>query len=319
MQDEILQMETEVAGNMPDHYVPIEGTALPTRKRAITESAEQSSFSRIRRADLPRFSGKSSRELAEYLNKWQVELEEKGGLRKGDNHRDAIVVAAKGLEGVALSKWLTWDGRLTIDDWDEYVEFCKGCIIDPSNRKANAIMEKMTMKQKSGQKVQQLLRRVVELEADIPEMDAEQEKGWQFLQMLADETREFILLYHKDEITSRDQVVQLAQRYEELEKPRQRGGGGGGSARPSQSSRSSAKPRNFGNSGPSSTSSNRPPSSTVGATATSNSAPPPPARAIPLAAANAAAADDSQMICNKCRKKGHRAANCPKRGKQSKN
>ena len=111
--------------------------------------------------------------------------------------------------------------------------------------------------------------------------------------MLADETREFILLYYKNEITSRDQVVQLTQRYEELEKPRQRGDNGGGSARPSQSSRSSAKPRNFGNSDPSSTSSNRPPFSIVDTIATSNSTSPPSTRAIPLATANTAAVDDS--------------------------
>ena len=319
MQDEIMQMENELAGNMPDHYVPIAGTALPTRKRAITESAEQSAFSRIRRADLPRFSGKSSRELADYLNKWQVELEEKGGLKKGDNHRDAIVVAAKGLEGTALSKWLTWNRRLEIDDWDEYVEFCKGCIIDPANRKANAIMEKMTAKQKPGQKVQQLLRHIVELEADIPEMDAEQEKGWQFLQMLQEETRDFILLYHKDEITSREQVVQLAQRYEELEKPHKRGGGGG-FARSSQSSRSSGRPRTYGSGGPGTSASHKSPVNTVGAATTSSSTVKAPAQTPPIVAqAGVTGADDTHMICRKCNKKGHRAANCPKKGKQSKN
>ena len=69
MQDKILQMETEVVDNIPNHYIPIEGIALPTRKRTITKSTEQSSFSRIRHTDLPRFSDKSSRELTEYLNK----------------------------------------------------------------------------------------------------------------------------------------------------------------------------------------------------------------------------------------------------------
>ena len=124
----------------------IAGTALPSRKRAIIDSTEQSPFSRIRRADLPRFDSKSLRELTKYLNKWQIELKDKGGLIKGENHRAAITVAAKSLKRLPLSRWLTWDRRLGIDDWDEYIEFCKGCIIDPANRKANAIMEKMIMK-----------------------------------------------------------------------------------------------------------------------------------------------------------------------------
>lgn len=97
-------MENELIGDLLDYYIPIEGTILLTRKRAITKSIEQSPFSRIRRVDLPRFSSKISRELVDYLNKWQIELEEKEGLKKGDNYYDAIMVATKGLEGITLSK-----------------------------------------------------------------------------------------------------------------------------------------------------------------------------------------------------------------------
>ena len=52
-----------------------------------------------------------------------------------------------------------------------------------------------------------MLWRVVELEADILKMDVEQEKGWHFLNILLEDTRDFILRHHKDEITSREQVV----------------------------------------------------------------------------------------------------------------
>ena len=305
MQEEIIQLQQELAGEMPEQFMEIAGTALPSRKRAITDSAEQSPFSRIRRADLPRFGGKSPRELTEYLNKWQVELEDKGGLIKGENHRAAITVAAKGLEGLPLSRWLTWDRRLGIDDWDEYIEFCKGCIIDPANRKANAIMEKMTMKQKPGQKVQAVLRRVVELEADIPEMDVEQEKGWHFLNILLEDTRDFILRHHKDEITSREQVVQLAQRFEELEKPYQKGGSSG-SAKSSHSSRSTPRSRNSSAGGAD------PQSTTTGAIKATIAPPSRPSLGFRQSQPRLSSTpDDTHTICHKCNKKGHRAKNCP--------
>ena len=221
----------------------IASTALPSRKCTIIDSTEQSPFSRIHRVDLPRFNSKSLRELTKYLNKWQIELKDKSRLIKGENHRTAITVAAKSLKRLPLSRQLTQNQRLGIDDWDEYIEFYKGCIINPANHKANAIMKKMIMKQKLGQKVQAVLQRVVELEADILKMDVKQEKGWHFLNILLEDTRDFILRHHKNEITSREQVIQLAQRFKELEKPYQKGGSSG-SAKSSHSSRSTPRSRN---------------------------------------------------------------------------
>ena len=146
MQNKIIQLENELIDLTLEHYISIENIALPTRKRAITKSTKQLAFSRIRRVDLSRFSGKTSRELIDYFNKQQIKLEEKRELKKGDNHRDAIIVTIKSLEGTALSKWLIQNGRLTINNQNKYVEFCKDYIIDPTNYKANAIIEKITTK-----------------------------------------------------------------------------------------------------------------------------------------------------------------------------
>ena len=241
MRLDIEQMERELAGESVDNPVEIEGTQLPTRKRAVTQSAEHSPFARIRRSDLPKFSDRSHQELVEYRNKWQVELEGEGGLPPGSDHREAIRHAAKGLEGNALSKWTNWSKRHEVSSWDEYINFCKGCILDPANRKANAILELMTLKQRPGQKVQALERRVLELKEDVPPMAEEELEGWQFLNYLLDETREHILMHHKDNIKSREQVVGLAQRFEELGKAAQKSSSS--TAHHSRGSRGAARPQ----------------------------------------------------------------------------
>ena len=145
---------------------------------------EQLLFSRIYHIDLSRFSNKSSYKLIEYLNKWQVELEDKGGLIKDKNHHSTITMATKDLKRLPLSRQLIQDRRLKINNQNEYIEFYKGYIINLTNRKANAIMEKITMKQKLGQKVQAMLWCVIKLKMDIPKMNVKQKRGQHFLNIL---------------------------------------------------------------------------------------------------------------------------------------
>ena len=69
MQEEIIQLQQELAGEMLEQFMKIVGTVLLSHKHTITDSVEQLPFSHIHRVDLLHFGNKSPRELTKYLNK----------------------------------------------------------------------------------------------------------------------------------------------------------------------------------------------------------------------------------------------------------
>lgn len=137
----------------------------------------------------------------------------------GEDYSSRIVIAATYLKGIAAEAW--GRNKVTFTKWEDYIRLLRGVLSDPETRKSNALLRLTTKAQKDTQTVRDLLAQIKNLEQDIPPMEEEERRAWILLNALRPALRAEVIREHK-EITSRDQVLASAQRYEEVSKQQAR-------------------------------------------------------------------------------------------------
>ena len=281
IREEIAAMRLEVAGDT--QTIPTRNVILG-HKRGVSETAEVPEARRvfIRPKDLPIFEGKTLKEVSTFITRWNIEF----GAAPPLDDRMRIAHAATGLRGIALETW----GRKQEDvsTWDMFTSWCRNLVKDPTNRTMHAYLKLKEAKQRKGQSVRDLLSYIEEQEKDIPEDETgEQRKAWSLLVCLSEEIRKAVMMDVK-EITSREQVITAAQRQEELLRDVRDA--------PSESpakSRHDTRPSR----GRSGTFNRTQQTLKKGEKETSKK--------------------DSEQLCHRCKKPGHKFFQCPERDKDS--
>lgn len=218
---ELEAMEAELAGETPAYQVQIEGISHPLRKRTISAESVPSParHTRLKKAEPPTFAGKSIRELQRFDTEWRIQnaADQVGP----EEWVERINTVATYLRDIAASAWVRRQRDIgnglfePILTWEAFIDFCKGVILDPTNRMANALLLLDNKKQSDNQTARALLEEIENLEQDIPQITEEQRRAWHFLNRLRPEIRTEVMRENK-EITSREQVLAAAQRQEEL-------------------------------------------------------------------------------------------------------
>ena len=283
LKNEIELLEKELAGDEQASIVPIEGVAMPFRKRAITTTAESSSTKHLKLATPPTFAGKSITELQKYDIGWKIQLEARSSA--GEAYAESIRIAATYLRDAAAAAWARRTDDTPTESWEKYIEFLRDIIADPANRMANALVRLKDKKQREGQTARELLQEIENLEHDIPPLTEDERKAWMFLDSLTPELRTEIMRENK-QISSREQVLAAAQRHEELSKQRVRAEKKTVSTTTKQVKTESGAPAKYvrQTSSTQKTSENKPGS--------------------------------FPFKCHKCHETGHKAANCPRSSTQ---
>lgn len=215
---ELEAMELELAGQIPRNPVLIEGVAYPSHKRNASSEAYGHSSIRLKMADPPTFSGKNIKELQTFEIEWSIRNKADGPFTPTE-WVERIQKVATYLKGTAAISWVRHKDPIVT--WDEFITFCKGIILDPTNRMSNALLSLAFKKQGDGQGARAFLDEVEALERDIPELSAEERDAWFLLNRLRPDIRTEVMRENK-EIRSREQVLAAAQRQEELTRQKSR-------------------------------------------------------------------------------------------------
>ncbi|KIW26593.1 uncharacterized protein PV07_09675 [Cladophialophora immunda] len=211
-------MELELAGETPRNPVRIEGAAYPSHKRNASSDVHGHSSTRLKMAEPPTFSGKNIKELQTFEIEWSIRNKADGPFTPSE-WVERIQKVATYLKGTAAISWVRH--KDPINTWDEFIAFCKGIILDPTNRMSNALLSLAFKKQGDNQGARAFLDEVEALERDIPELSAEERDAWFLLNRLRPDIRTEVMRENK-EIRSREQVLAAAQRQEELSRQKTR-------------------------------------------------------------------------------------------------
>jgi hypothetical protein len=152
----------------------------------------------------PTFQGKHLKEAAEYEIGWKIHLQASRTM----SDQDRIALAATYLEDRARAAWGQED-RPLVDTWDEYIAWCRSIVVDPVNRKHNALLHLRVLEQRPTQTVRDVVAKIEELEKDILAMTIKETKAWTLLTALHPDTRNEVLKENRN-ITSRAQVIASA-------------------------------------------------------------------------------------------------------------
>lgn len=292
-EEELEAMELELAGQSPENPAPIEGTTYPKRKRDGGAKDEDYTYSRLRMAEPPYFYGKNIKELQTFNTEWQIRHMSMGPVDP-KSWPKRIRHSATYLKGHAASAWLRL--KEPVETWEEFIDFCKGVVNDPSNRMSNALLTLAKKKQGEGQTARALLEEIEALETEIPELSETERGAWQYLNSLRPDLRTEVMRENR-EIHSREQVLAAAQRQEELTRLRTK--------QEKEEHRSTSQHGRSGGSthtkrtGDASDTQRGPPAKT--------SEPP----------EKKTASSDSSIKCFRCGKKGHKAFVCRSAPKQT--
>jgi hypothetical protein len=203
-------LQAEYRGEHVDDPVVITGTELPVRKRPASMVMESGSLKIPRIGKEATFAGESAEELKQYVDYWKTAFEHPSWAPHTWSMR--ISTAAACLVKRALSMWS--NRKEEPSTWEEYLEFLRSMIQSPANRMARAIRHIWRFRQKEDQSVREVLDNLIQLRADIPELSAEERRAWELLMALRPEISSEVQR-ELPEITSEDQVLQVAQRHEE--------------------------------------------------------------------------------------------------------
>ena len=209
MLEDIERMTAELAGETPAERIEIAG--LPSRhKRAASSAPPYAPPTRlVRTAEPPSYEAKNLKDAANYENGWKIHIRTLPPM----NDESLINLAATYLKGKAQEFWV--NNHVSIKTWDEYMEWCRGLVVDPVNRMQYALIRLKSVEQRPNQSVRDLVAIIENLEKDIPEMSEQEKRAWQLLACLSPGIRREVLKENRT-ITSREQVIAAAQRQEEL-------------------------------------------------------------------------------------------------------
>lgn len=214
LEQEMQAMEQELQGQEPTQYVEVAGTTLPNRKRAVSVSRlEDAHLTKIvKLAQPPSFTGKVIEDLRKYDIGWKKIFKTMPHIADNE-YANRVRTAATFLKDRAEEAWERDDPEFT--KWDDYITYLKGIIATPAIRKSQALMQLAETKQRPGQSVRDLLTKIEVTEADIPQMTEDEQKAWILLNALSPALRAEVMHEFK-EIQSREQVLNSAQRHEEV-------------------------------------------------------------------------------------------------------
>jgi hypothetical protein len=215
-EQEVEAMRAELAGEVPEVPVEIDGVSLPVLKRKRVASDEEATRERdflrsLKLADCPVFHGKSQRELQDFNIRWKNVF--RGRLNVPPRFwTERINLVGQRLKGDAAVAWNRNDEVYT--SWDQFLAFLRTTLADPAVRMAEALQALYRFEQGENQKVRELLIEIERLEEDIPPMSEEERKAWVLLLAVKPAIRTSVLSEHK-EITSREQVLASAARHKQ--------------------------------------------------------------------------------------------------------
>jgi hypothetical protein len=210
--EEIVMMQQELAGEAPATYVAVAGTNLPHPGRTTNSGSGPAFLKQIKLGTPPSFSGKSVKELQTYEVGWKSQFKAMQEVAS-DEYAHRIATAATYLRGIALEAWAR--NNTTFDRWDDYMTFLRGIVADPATRKSEALLALASKSQKESQTPRELLAEIENLEQDIPLMTEDERRAWVLLNALRPALRAEVIRENK-EITSREQVLASAQRHWEV-------------------------------------------------------------------------------------------------------
>jgi Zinc knuckle len=207
--DQVAELERELAGGARASSMAITGeeqAELPSR--SISESLS-SSRDRARALPPPVYTAASLGELRKHIQGAVVYFDAIGE----HEVRRRVAVAASYCREEALSQWTRLAEKPST--WFEYERVLRDMIQDPANRMGSALLSLKRVQQREGQSIRELSNYIEELEEDVPELSAEQQRAWTLLNSLQLELRAAVLREERT-IRTRGQVISTAQRLQEL-------------------------------------------------------------------------------------------------------
>lgn len=214
-QEAIAEMERELAGDDPAFRADYAVDSAPRgHKRPLSSNAPIPEPTRtLRPSTPPTFTGRNLQELRRYEAGWNVYFR---AVKIFASDASRIDQAAASLREKALDEWDRADQE-AVRSWKEYIDWCGSIIKDPATRRADASLRLKRAAQRQGQSVRDIARYIEEIERDIPEQTPDVAKAYVVLDALDDRLRRQVIRELAGNVpSSREQVVSIAQRIEEL-------------------------------------------------------------------------------------------------------
>lgn len=163
----------------------------------------------LRMANPSSFKATDLKEYEEYEASWKTQLEahQLEGAR-------AIAVAATYLQGDARTAWVNEEHPPRT--WDAYLTWCRNLVSDPQNRLSYALQEIKKLQQ-TKQSTREIWLKQESIRRDIPNMSHNERRAWDLIAALTPDIRDRVLTDH-DSITSPEQVLLSAKKYEDRQK-----------------------------------------------------------------------------------------------------
>lgn len=162
-----------------------------SKRRRLSEDDIRSDRAQIRPAEPLYYSGKSVRELENFLTFWLIHWES----QPEESQATRVRVAAKYLRGIPMKLWgqRVVAGAPYLETWDQFTQWLRDSQKAPNQRILESTLALKELRQQDNQTCRDVYVRMCELENNIPTMDRDQQRAWTLVNALDPKLRSRIV------------------------------------------------------------------------------------------------------------------------------